>query len=137
MKNRPDLQSLIQELKTLQLDQNRIQSRQAEIINLLDAAHTGSTEDDRQAPRAQNARPSAATPAATSQRTNSPGRKDKFGNIIKIGDKVHILTFPGLLRKDNLGIITGFTAKRVQIRTGSPPELMLRADSNLARVIDI
>ena len=137
MKNRPDLQNLIQKFKTLQLDQNRIQSRQAEIINLLDAAYTGSTEDNRQATRAQNTRPSTAPPAAASQRTNSSGRKDKNRSAIKIRDKVQILTFPGLLRKDKFGIITGFTAKSVQIRTGSPPELILRADSNLLRVIDI
>ena len=140
MKNRPDLQSLIQEFKNLQLDQDRIRSRQAEIIDLLETAHTGSTaEDDRQAPRAQGTRQEEDTPppATASQRTDSPTRKDKFGNTLRIGHKVQILTFAGLLRKDKLGIIVGFTPKRVRIKTGSPPEIILRAESNLVRVVDI
>ena len=65
------------------------------------------------------------------------GQKDKYRSSIKVGDKVKILTLRDIRRKDKYGTIVAFTAKRVQIRTGSPPQIVVRADSNLARVIDI
>ena len=143
MINRPDLEKLIQELKNLQLDQARIQSRQTDIINLLQTAYQGPSEDDRdrQGTEQDGSPQAAASAPQTNFRSKSQStpqtRRDKYGNPIRVGNKVQILTFAGLRKKDRYGTITGFTAKRVKVETGSPPEVILRADSNLVRVIDI
>ena len=66
MINRLDLENLIQELKKLQLDQVRIQSRQTEIMDLLETAYQGSTEDDKQAQGTQGVEQDTPPQAATS-----------------------------------------------------------------------
>ena len=145
MRTEPELEVLIQEFKNLQLSQARIQARQAAILNLLEAAIAG-TEDNLQASRTQATQednPQGSRPRATqedhastpSQTSSSTGRKDKYGSALKVGDKVQILTLRGIQRTD--GIIVGFTPKRVKVRTGTPPEVIVRADSNLVRVIDV
>ena len=91
MINRPELENLIQELKKLQLDQARIQSRQTDTINLLETAYQGSAEDNRQAPRTQGAEQDTAPQAATGAlQTSSPTWRDKCSSAIKVGDKVQI-----------------------------------------------
>ena len=136
MRTEPELEALIQEFKNLQVDQARIQSRQAAIIDLLEAAVAG-TQDDPRASESHQTTQEEDVPAPSSQTSSNTGRKDKYGSAIKIGDKVQILTLGGIRRKDRHGIIVAFTPKRVKVKTGTPPEVIVRADSNLVRVIDI
>ena len=71
MINRPNLENLIKELKELQLDQARIQSRQTEIIDLLSTAHQGSTEDDKRAQGTQAAEQEDTPPQAAASETQT------------------------------------------------------------------
>ena len=84
MRTEHELEALIQEFKNLQVDQARIQARQAAILDLLETAVTG-TEDDPQASRSQATQEEDIP--APSQTSSSTGRKDKYGSAIKVGDR--------------------------------------------------
>ena len=72
MINRPNLENLVKELKELQLDQARIQSRQTEIIDLLTTAYyQGSTEDDRRAQGTQATEQEDTPPQAAASGTQT------------------------------------------------------------------
>ena len=136
MRTEPELEALIQEFRNLQVDQARIQARQAAIIDLLEVAVQENQNDPQPAPESQTTQEEQDSPTPR-QSSSTTGHKDKYGSAIKVGDKVQILTLGGIRRKDRHGIIVAFTPKRVKVKTGTPPEVVVRADSNLVRVIDV
>lgn len=113
------INDIVEELKRLNL-------RQTELINELENIQEIREEDNRGA----SGDPAAAARVEVDLETE---HRDRGGRQLRIGDEVVILTRGVRIAKGTTGTITGFTNKRVHVRTEGNASTN-RVAENLSRI---